>query len=162
MKNKLNIIPFESKHTKSFHDLNIAWLEKYFCVENHDREVLENPQTYIIDNGGYIFMIEYQNEIIGTVALINEVEGFELSKMAIEPKYQGLKFGQQLMTYCINFAKNNGWKELFLYSNRSLKNAIYIYKKVGFIEAPLIDSPYSRGDIKMILDLKSHKKSERD
>lgn len=154
MKEKLRIIPFEVKHTKEFHDLNIAWLEKYFYVEDHDREVLENPQSYIIDNGGYIFMVEYQNKIVGTVALINEKEGFELSKMAVEPKYQGLKFGQELMTYCISFAKEKEWKELLLYSNRSLENAIYIYRKFGFIEVPIVDSPYSRGDIKMILDLK--------
>ena len=162
MKEKLNIIPFEAKHTSQFHDLNIEWLEKYFYVEDHDREVLENPQTYIIDNGGYIFMAEYQNKIIGTVALINENEGFELSKMAIDPKYQGLKFGQQLMTFCIDFANHKNWKELLLYSNTSLENAIYIYRKYGFIEVPFGGSPYSRGDIKMTLNLKSHKKSERD
>ncbi|MDC9721751.1 MAG: GNAT family N-acetyltransferase [Urechidicola sp.] len=161
MKEKLRIIPFKKQHTKEFHDLNIAWLEKYFYVEDHDREVLENPQSYIIDNGGFIFMVEYQNEFVGTVALINEKEGFELSKMAVDPKYQGLKFGQQLMSYCINFAKEKKWKKLLLYSNRSLENAIYIYRKFGFIEVPVVGSPYSRGDIKMILDLKSHKKSER-
>lgn len=161
MKEKFNIIPFEAKHTNQFHDLNIAWLEKYFYVEDHDREVLENPQNYIIDNGGYIFMAEYQNKIAGTVALINENEGFELSKMAIDPKYQGLKFGQQLMNYCIVFAKEKGWSELLLYSNTSLENAIYIYRKYGFIEVPFGGSPYSRGDIKMVLNLKTHKKSER-
>ena len=161
MKGKLKIIPFKKEHTKGFHDLNIAWLEKYFYVEDHDREVLENPQTYIIANGGYVFMVEYQNEIVGTVALINEKEGFELSKMAVEPKYQGLKLGQQLMTHCINFAKHKGWRKLLLYSNRSLENAIYIYRKFGFAEVPIVDSPYSRGDIKMVLDLQAHKKSER-
>ena len=151
---KLKIIPFEAKYTKQFHDLNIAWLKKYFYVEDHDREVLENPQTYIIDNGGFIFMAEYQNEIVGTVALMNEEEGFELSKMAVDPKYQGHKFGQQLMVYCIEFANNIGWKELFLYSNTSLENAIYIYRKFGFVEVPMIGSPYSRGDIKMVLKLR--------
>ncbi|MBV1888381.1 MAG: GNAT family N-acetyltransferase [Urechidicola sp.] len=153
MKGTLDILPFETKYSKSFHDLNIAWLEKYFYVEDHDREVLENPQTYIIDEGGSIFFARYDNSIIGTVALINEKEGFELSKMAVDPKYQGLKIGQQLMTFCIEFAKNKGWKELLLYSNTSLENAIYIYRKFGFVEIPVENSPYSRGDIKMVLDL---------
>lgn len=147
------IVPYKSIYAKDFHDLNIAWLEKYFYVEGHDKEVLENPQSYIIDNGGYIFMVEYQNKIVGTVALMNESEGFELSKMAVTPKYQGLKIGQQLMTYCINFANHKNWKELLLYSNKSLENAIYIYRKFGFIEVPFGGSPYSRGDIKMVLKL---------
>ena len=153
MKEKLNIIPFEAKYAKQFHDLNIAWLEKYFYVEDHDREVLENPQTYIIDNGGFILMAEYQNEIVGTAALMNEAEGFELSKMAVDPKFQGHKIGQQIMTHCIILAKEKGWKKLLLYSNKSLENAIYIYRKFGFIEILIEDSPYSRGDIKMVLDL---------
>ena len=87
------------------------------------------------------------------MALINEDEGYELSKMAVDPKFQGLKIGQRLMQYCIDFAKQKEWKELILYSNTTLENAIYIYRKFGFKEIPIEGSPYSRGDIKMILKL---------
>ena len=150
----LTIIPYDTKYSKEFRDLNIEWLKKYFYVEDHDKEVLENPKSYIIDKGGHIFFALYNNEVVGTIALMHEDEGYELSKMAVSPKYQGLKIGQQLMTYCIEFAKNNHWKELLLYSNTKLENAIYIYRKFGFNEVPIKGSPYSRGNIKMILDLK--------
>ncbi|HHC78892.1 MAG TPA: GNAT family N-acetyltransferase, partial [Flavobacteriia bacterium] len=79
--------------------------------------------------------------------------GYELSKMAVSPTYQGLKIGQLLLRHCIDFAKNKGWKELLLYSNTVLENAIYIYKKLGFVEVELVDSPYQRSDIKMALKL---------
>ncbi len=154
MNSKLQIIPFKTTLSSHFHDLNIEWLEKYFYVEDHDKEVLQNPQSYIIDNGGYIFFVKYNNEIVGTVALMNEEEGFELSKMAVSPKYQGLKIGQQLMQHCIDFAKQKSWKELIIYSNTKLENAIYIYRKYGFIEVPVGDSPYSRGNIKLVLELR--------
>lgn len=150
----MKIISYHKKYAKDFHDLNIEWLEKYFYVEEHDKEVLENPKTYIIDKGGFIFFVLYNNKIVGTAALMNEDEGFELSKMAVKPKYQGLKIGQHLMTHCLDFSIEKGWKELFLYSNRSLENAIYIYKKFGFKDVPFEGSPYSRGDIKMVLNLK--------
>ena len=82
----------------------------------------------------------------------NEEEGFELSKMAVSPKFQGLKIGQQLMQYCIDFGKKKGWNELILYSNTKLKNAVYIYKKFDFKEVKLeTNSPYNRSDIKMVL-----------
>ena len=150
----VKIIDFDEKLSSHFRDLNFEWLENYFYIEEHDREVLENAKTYIIDNGGYIFFASYKNEIIGTVALVNEKEGYELSKMAVSPKYQGFKIGQQLMQHCIDFAKNKGWSELILYSNTVLKNAIYIYRKFGFIEVDLeMNSPYQRSDIKMILTL---------
>ncbi len=152
--NKLKIISFKEEYAEHFKDLNIEWLEKYFYVEDHDREVLNNARTYIIDKGGYIFFALYKGEVAGTLALINEEEGYELSKMAVSPKFQGLKIGQQLMQYSIHFARNKKWSKLLLYSNTILENAIYIYKKYGFEEVDLeTDNPYNRSDIKMVLKL---------
>lgn len=154
MVKNVTIIPFEQKYSQDFHDLNIEWLEKYFYVEPHDKEVLENAKSYIIDNNGYIFFAKYNNEIVGTVALINNEEGYELSKMAVLPKYQGLKIGQKLMDTCIQFAKGNNWNEIFIYSHKKLVPAINMYRKNGFIEIPVQeDCQYERSDIKMILEL---------
>ena len=134
--------------------MNIYWLEKYFYVEPHDKEVLENPQSYIIDNGGYIFFAKIQNKIVGTVALINEKECYELSKMAVSPEFQGKRIGQKMMDKCIQFSKAQGWKKIMLYSNRILEPAIRLYLKVGFKEVELEkDVYYDRADIKMILEL---------
>ncbi len=151
---KLKIISFKEEYANHFRDLNYEWLEKYFYIEKHDKEVLNNAKTYIIDKGGYIFFALYKGEVAGTLALMNESEGYELSKMAVSPKFQGLKIGQQLMQYSIHFARNKGWSELLLYSNIVLKNAIYIYRKYGFREVELeTDSPYGRSNIKMVLTL---------
>lgn len=154
MKDQITIIPFREEFNTHFRDLNIAWLEKYFFVEDHDREVLNNAKKHIIDKGGHIFFALYNNKVVGTVAIMNEMEGYELSKMAVSPKYQGLKIGQLLLQYCIDFAKTKNWNKLLLYSNTVLENAIYIYKKYGFKEVELeSDSPYQRSNIKMVLDL---------
>jgi len=154
MRNIVEIVSYKDEYATAFKDLNIEWLEKYFYVEDHDTEVLENAKNYIIDNGGYIFFALYNNEVAGTVALMNEQEGFELSKMAVSPNFQGLKIGQQLMQYCIDFAKDKKWDKLLLYSNTILENAIYIYRKYGFEEVELEqNAPYQRGNIKMVLKL---------
>jgi ribosomal protein S18 acetylase RimI-like enzyme len=152
--NSVEIINFEPQYSSHFYDLNVEWLEKFFYVEPYDKKVLSNPQEFIIDNGGYIFFAKYNNEIVGTVALINQDSFFELSKMAVSPKYQGLKIGQQLMDYCIEFAKLQNWGSITLYSHRKLVPAINLYKKIGFIEVELeAESHYERSDIKMRLDL---------
>ena len=149
----LEIIPFEEKYAKHLYDLNVEWLEKYFYVEPYDEKVLSNPQEYIIDNGGFIFFAKYNNEIVGVVALINQKTFFELSKMAVSPKYQGLKIGQKLMDFCIDFAKNKQWKSITLYSHRSLVPAINLYRKIGFNEVEVEkDVHYERADIKMLLE----------
>lgn len=151
---KIEIINFGPQYSSRFYDLNVEWLEKYFYVEPYDKKVLSNPKEYIIDNGGYIFFAKLEDEIVGTVALINQQDFFELSKMAVSPKHQGLKIGQQLMNYCIEFAKKQHWDSITLYSHRKLVPAINLYKKVGFVEIELEqDSHYERSDIKMKLSL---------
>ena len=152
--NSVEIIDYHPTYDAIFYDLNIEWLERYFYVEAHDKEVLEHPKSYIIDNGGFIFFAKYQGEIVGTVALINEKECYELSKMAVSPRYQGLKIGQKLMDKCVEFSKEQGWKKIMLYSNRILEPAINLYRKVGFEEVELEkDVYYERANIKMILRL---------
>ena len=74
--------------------------------------------------------------------------------MAVEPTFQGLKLGQQLIQYLLDFAKQQQWSKLILYSNTVLENAIYIYRKVGFKTIPLEKNlPYNRSNIKMELEL---------
>ena len=150
----IKIIPFEPQYSNHFYELNVEWLEKYFYVEAYDKKVLSNPKQWIIDTGGYIFFAKYHDEIVGTVALINQEKIFELSKMAVSPKYQGFKIGLKIMNHCIDFAKKQQWKDIVLYSHRSLVPALNLYKKVGFVEVPLEkDSHYERSDIKMQLEL---------
>lgn len=148
------IIPFENRYAKEFYELNIEWLKTYFYVEAFDEEVLSKPETYIISKGGHIFFAKRDAHILGTVALMptNDPKVFELTKMAVLPNQRGQKIGQQLMQHCIDFAKTNHFDALMLYSARILENAIYIYRKYGFVELPLEpDNPYQRSDIKMEL-----------
>lgn len=150
----VEIIPFDKKYENDFYSLNKEWLETFFYVEPYDEEVLSNPEKHIINKGGHIFFVKLYDIVVGTVALmpIGNEGLFELTKMAVSSKYRGHKFGQKLMQYCINYAKNMGLPKLILYSNTTLTNAIYIYRKYGFIEIPIEpNSPYKRSDIKMEL-----------
>lgn len=150
----VEIIEFEDKYANHFYDLNVEWLKKYFYVEPYDEKVLSNPKKYVLEPGGFIFFAKFNNEIVGVVSFINQNTFFELSKMAVSPKYQGLKIGQKLMDFCIQFAKKQGWQSITLYSHRSLISAINLYKKVGFSEIPVEEnSHYERADIKMFLKL---------
>ncbi len=149
----VNIVQFQDKFAQDFAQLNYEWLEKYFYIEDYDREVLSNPQKYILDKGGFIFIALVDRKPVGTVALIRRDEGvYELSKMAVTDKYQGIRIGQKLMYYCIWFAGEKAFKHLFLDSNRKLVPAITLYNKVGFREIPVPeDTPYERCNIRMSL-----------
>lgn len=152
---QISITTFKPEYAQAFYDFNIEWLETHFYVEAFDREVLSNPNQYILDPGGYIFFAVENNEAIGTVALLKRGDNaYELTKMAVQTNQRGKKIGQQLLQHCIDFAKKNSFNQLFLYSNTLLENAIYIYRKFGFEEVEVeAKSPYKRSNIKMIYPL---------
>lgn len=151
----VKIFPFESINAIDFKKLNVAWLEKYFYVEPKDEELLSDCESSIIANGGFIFMASYEGTIVGCFSLIPYKHNhYELGKMAVDPNYQGLKIGQQLISYAIGFAKQKKWDAITLYSSTKLPTALHIYRKYGFKDIELEkDLPYLRSDVKMELNL---------
>jgi GNAT superfamily N-acetyltransferase len=152
---KVDIISYSEQYITDFAELNFEWLEKYFYIEDYDKEVLTNPEKYILNEGGQILYALIDGKAVGTVALIKRDEGvFELSKMAVTEDFKGLRIGQKLMYACIDYAVQHGVKRLFLDSNRTLIPALKLYDKVGFKEIPTpADTPYERADIRMELYL---------
>lgn len=144
------IIPFSIELKEPIKTLNVEWLSKYFKIEPRDERVLSNPQEEIIDKGGMIFYAKYNDVIVGTVSLIkiNKTE-FELSKMAVTDRVQGLGIGKIMIEHCIKAAVDNHIEKIIIYSNRKLLNAIHLYKKYGFVEIPVEEGIYERADIKM-------------
>lgn len=152
---EITLVENQLEYAKDFAALNYEWLNKYFTIEPHDKEMLDDPETYIIKKGGHILFALYKNNVVGAAALIMEnTNTFELAKMAVAPKFQGLKIGEKLINKAIEKSKKLGINNLVLESSRKLKPAINLYKKTGFREVPLTGrSPYSRCDIRMQLDL---------
>lgn len=146
----MHIIPFSKELAVHFRELNLAWVRKYFFVEPLDEAMLSNAEEFIIDRGGHIFFAALCNEIAGTFALLKTSDDvFELSKMAVDEKYQGQKIGNRMLEFAIEKAKALGAKKLILFSNTILGPAIHLYKKYGFSEVPIGNSEYKRSNIKM-------------
>lgn len=154
MTKNLAIAPFEKRLKSHFKTLNEEWLEKYFVVEPYDAKILDNCEEEIINKGGHIFFGMLEDLVIGTYALLPHKNNVvELGKMAITSDYQGKGYGQELLHHAVKTAKENGYTEMLLYSNRKLENSIYLYHKFGFVEERNRDSSYERGNIKMRLQL---------
>lgn len=138
-----------------FAKLNYEWLKKYFEVEPHDTDLLENPQKNIIDKGGYICFAQLNDEIVGTCGLYKVKDGvYELIKMAVTDKAKGKQVGKKLGLHVLEVAKKLGASRVELQSNTSLKPAIRLYRKLGFREVPIDENSqeYARADIMMVYD----------
>ncbi|MEO0511158.1 MAG: GNAT family N-acetyltransferase [Verrucomicrobiota bacterium] len=122
-------------HPEVFQDfvrLNEEWISRYFQLEEVDRELARNPQM-VIDDGGYIFSLEEDGEVLGVCALFFEESGvYELARMAVSPIHQGNGYAHILMRAAIRKLEALGAKRVYLVSNTKLKAAISLYKKYGF------------------------------
>src|SRR5205085_8755713 len=130
--------------------LNLEWLNKYNVLEDYDMKIISDPQSTILDDGGFIYLAKDGNKIVGTAGLANEGDSiYELVKMAVTPEYQGRGISKLLLEKCLAKAKELNAKKILLYSNSQLQRAISLYKKYGFVHIDASDSPLLTADIKM-------------
>jgi len=148
----VEIVEYTPEYQGIFRSLNEEWITRYFRMEESDYKALDHPKENILDKGGYIYIALYKGEPLGACALIAMPDGgFELAKMAVSPRAQGLGIGYLIGRHCIEKARALGAPRVYLESNTTLKPAINLYYKLGFRKAAGPPSPYERANIQMEL-----------
>jgi DNA-binding MarR family transcriptional regulator/GNAT superfamily N-acetyltransferase len=146
------IVDYGPVYQEAFKQLNVEWITAWFKMEEADHKILDHPQEYVLDRGGYILLALDNDKPIGACALVKIGEdAFELSKMAVSPEAKGKGVGWLLGNAAIEKAKHAGARRLYLESNTILKPAINLYYKLGFKRIPGTPSPYERSNISMEL-----------
>ncbi len=105
------------------------------------------------------FVIDINGEIVGgagyfpTNGLPENV--CELVKLYVDKKLRGNGYGQMLLEKCIQEAKKEGFKKMYIESMPELANAIRLYEKNGFyfIGHSLGNSGHNGCDVWMLKDL---------
>ena len=147
---------FEPKDAAAFRELNEAWINRYFVLEEEDRRALNHPEANVLSPGGHIYMAVAvaTGEPVGCCALIASHESgvYELAKMAVSEQLRGQGIGRKLIVYVIEQARRIGAARLTLESNKILANAVHLYESVGFTHLHperVHHSPYARADVHM-------------
>jgi ribosomal protein S18 acetylase RimI-like enzyme len=154
LNDNIKIIESKPEHFFYFKKFNLEWIDKYFEMEESDEKILNNPEKYILAKGGFIFMAELNDEIVGTCALLKiDDDTFELAKMAVINKAKGKGIGFLLGMKCIEKARQCGAEKIILQSNTILEPAINLYRKLGFEEVDTFPSEYKRSNIHMELNI---------
>jgi putative acetyltransferase len=107
----------------------------------------------------HYLVAEYQGELLGGSG-IYPTEGLpegvaELVKLYLTPKSRGIGLGKKLMQTCLDWAKQQGKKSIYLETMPELKIAVPMYEAMGFeyLDGPLGNSGHFGCAIQMIRKL---------
>lgn len=106
--------------------------------------------------GSYYYVATIDEKVVGGCGIFpteNLPDGTcELVKLYVAKEARGTGLGKHLMEKSMNWAKENGYTQVYLESMPELSKAVSIYEKVGFrsLNQPLGNSGHCGCDIWMI------------
>lgn len=150
----MKVVDYSPHLAPHFKAINEGWIKEYFQLEPIDVQILNDPESHLIQSGGAILFIQSDDQTLGTVALKKHTDSVvELTKMGVYPEARNKGLGKQLIEAAMVKSRILGFKKIVLYTNRKLLPAIHLYKKMGFREISCYDDLYERCDLKMEVDL---------
>lgn len=133
----MEIVKYKKEYEKDFIELNTAWVEKYFVMEQEDRAILYHANEFL-KKGSMIFFAIENNNVLATCMVIPFGDNvWEICKLAANEQYQGHGAGSAVFKACMDYAIEQGAQKLTLISNHILKPALHIYEKFGFQRVPV-------------------------
>ena len=115
--------------------------------EAADKDVL-NIEEYYLATGGEFWVIEHQNQIVGTAAYypINRGEkAVEIRKMYLLPKGRGLGLGKYLLQQLETAIALRGFKQIWIETASILAEAVKLYESNGYLPTTGVET--SRCDL---------------
>jgi predicted N-acetyltransferase YhbS len=129
---------YNSKLLEQFPDASPA---SQAALDETEAQVLSD----VLDNT--VFVCEKNGKILGAVRLKKmSDELLYLYRFAVKPKRQNGGVGSELITAAIAYAKQNGFKAIYLYSNtKNIELGRFYYGKGFYIHSTNFDLRYIRG-----------------
>jgi putative acetyltransferase len=162
MNSNIQIRPIEQKDNKDIAKVIRGALEEFGA--NKPGTVYFDPTTDALFElfntpGSYYYIATIDNKVVGGAGIFpteNLPKGTcELVKLYLHKDARGTGLGKQLLNTAMQWAKENGYTQVYLESMPELSKAVTIYENVGFqrINQPLGNSGHCGCDIWMVKTL---------
>ena len=79
-----------------------------------------------------VWVCEHNNRMIGFLLLMDRGESAQLRYFLIEPEYRGIGLGSRLMRLYMDFLRERGYRQSYLWTTHELGTAASLYKRFGF------------------------------
>lgn len=121
---------------------------------NGQKDLLNIDHDYF-KNGGFFWTALDGSKLAGTIGLMNYGNNIGMiKKFFVYEQYRGEPnhLGQKLFSKMLEYAKTNGFKELYLDTPKNTLRAHKFYQKAGFVQIEQNDAPikfsliYSQND----------------
>lgn len=144
----MEIVKYQKKYKQDFIDLNTAWVERFFVMEQEDKEILDHVEDYL-EKGGMIYFAVENEKVLATCMVYPSGDNvWEICKLAAAGQHTGKGAGSRVFKACMDYAIEHGAKKLTLISNHILTQALHIYEKFGFQQVALSrGNEYDRADV---------------
>ena len=110
------------------------WLNIDLSFQKFDEE-LKILKTMYGPPLGCIILCKHENDFVACVAVRKIDDGVaELKRMYVKPDFQRMGIGENLLKLSISFAKEKGYKTIKLDTLNTMKPAMNLYAKHGFVE----------------------------
>jgi ribosomal protein S18 acetylase RimI-like enzyme len=131
---KAIITDYMPYHKATFKTLCEEWIQEHEVLKDHGKDVITDPERFILSKGGQIIFATVDDCIVGTAALCLKANGqYEMAKLSVTKAAQGQGIGYLLCQEIIKRAKESGLQYLYLSTHPVLEAAITLYEKLGFI-----------------------------
>jgi putative acetyltransferase len=132
---------------------------------NHPGTVYFDPTTDTLYElfhgtpGSVYFIAESQGEIVGGGGIYPSPglpsDTCELVKMYLLPQVRGIGLGKKIILRCIEYARAEGYRKIYIETMPELKQAMSTYEKFGFqyLDGPMGETGHFGCELWMLLNL---------
>ncbi|MCX7596398.1 MAG: GNAT family N-acetyltransferase [Fischerella sp.] len=107
-----------------------------------DRDVLQ-VEKYYLGTGGEFWIIEYQNQVVGTGAYYPVTRGekaVEIRKMYLLPSVRGVGLGKYLLQQLEDAIARRGFEQIWIETASVLVEAVKLYESNGYQPATGVET----------------------